>query len=161
MKNVNSSSLTARARIRINSEPEAVFAAFAEAEQMRRFWFTRTDDGLKAGETCRWSLGSGDDAFSFEVRVIDVDPPRRIVIEWPGVDGSHTRVEWRIEQAEKGDSAGTVLTIEESGFSGSDADVVRRVLDSTGGFNQVIVAAKSLIEHGAAVNVVADHVQDG
>lgn len=151
------SRLTARARIRINSKPEKVFAAFAEAEHMTRFWFTRADDGLKAGESCRWSLGGGDDAFSFEVRVVEVDPPRRLVIEWPGEDGSHTRVEWHIERAEGGGVDASILTIEESGFTGSEADVVRRVMDSTGGFNQVIVAAKALIEHNAAVNVVADH----
>ena len=35
--------------------------------------------------------------------------------------------------------------------------ILERVLDSTGGFNQVIIAAKALIEHGVELNVVADH----
>ena len=59
-----------------------------------------------------------------------------------------------MEETEEGD---TILTIEESGFAGSQEAIVERALDSTGGFNQVIIAAKALIEHGVAVNVVAAH----
>ena len=146
--------LTARARIRIESPPDKVFDAFAVAEQMSRFWFTRSDDGLRAGENCSWSLGSGPDAFSFDVRVIDVTPHERIVIEWPADDGAYRQVEWLLED---GGDGSTILTIEESGFTGDGDAVVRQVLDSQGGFNQVIVAAKAMIEHDADVNVVTDH----
>jgi len=151
---MTAATLTARARIRIRSTPEHVFAAFNEAEQMSRFWFTREDDGLKAGENCRWALGSGADAFAFEVRVLDVVPNEGIVIEWPGPDGGYTQVEWHFEATGDGE---TLLTIEESGFEGDGEALVDRVLDSTGGFNQVIVAAKAWIEHGKVINVVADH----
>ena len=56
-----------------------------------------------------------------------------------------------------GDNGDTILTIEESGFVGSSEAIVARVLDSTGGFNQVVVAAKAFIEHGIGLNVVASH----
>lgn len=51
-----------------------------------------------------------------------------------------------------------ILTIEETGFTGSPEAIMACALDSTGGFNQVIVAAKALLEHGVALNVVADHI---
>ena len=48
-----------------------------------------------------------------------------------------------------------MLTIEESGFAGAQDTVLKQALDSTGGFNQVVVAAKALVEHGIAMNVVS------
>lgn len=147
--------LTATARIRIRRPPAAVFVAFAEAEAMSQFWFTRRDDGLREGEPSTWYLGSGEDAFSFEVQVLAVDRPNRLVIQWVGQDGRPTQVSWTFEATAEGD---TIVTIEESGFAGSRDDIVARALDSTGGFNQVIIAAKALVEHGVSLNVVADHV---
>ncbi|NJN45082.1 MAG: polyketide cyclase, partial [Anaerolineae bacterium] len=133
--------------------PLETFKAFIEAEAMSKFWFTRRDDGLKEGETVTWFLGTSEDAYSFEVRVTEISPPNRLVIEWEN-GGAYTQVTWSFEETEQGD---TILTIEESGFTGSRDEIFERALDSTGGFNQVIVAAKALIEHGLEMNVVADH----
>ncbi|MDH3440680.1 MAG: SRPBCC domain-containing protein [Gammaproteobacteria bacterium] len=146
--------LTARARTRIRKSPAEAFAAFADADKMSKFWFTRRDDGLVEGEPCTWYLGSGNDAFAFDVQVIELREPTVIVIEWVGPDGITTRVRWDFEETDDGD---TILTIEESGFAGTDEAIVERALDSTGGFNQVLIAAKALIEHDVSVNVVADH----
>ena len=151
---MSNENLSAIAKTRIRRSPSEVFAAFADANEMSKFWFTRQDDGLKEGESVSWFIGSGDDAISFDVRVTELREPNRIVIEWVGHDGNPTQVAWSIEETDGGD---TILTIEESGFSGSSEAIVERALDSTGGFNQVIVAAKVLLEHGVELNVVADH----
>jgi hypothetical protein len=45
------------------------------------------------------------------------------------------------------------------GFTGSDEQIFVSVLDSTRGFNQVIIAVKAFVEHGVQVNVVVDHVE--
>ncbi len=146
--------LTARASIRIRRSRADVFAVFADPGSMSRFWFTRVDDGLMEGESSTWSLGGGENALSFDVRVISVQEPERIQIEWDGDDGNPTQVTWTFDEVDDGD---TLLTIEESGFTGSSEEIVERVVDSTCGFNQVIVAAKALAEHGVALNVVDDH----
>lgn len=145
--------LTGKARIRIRRPPSDVFTAFADAGTMSKFWFTRRDDGLREGESVTWFLGSGGKAVSFDVRVKELKRPGKIVIEWEN-GGESTQVVWSIEGTAEGD---TILTIEESGFTGSRESIIARALDSTGGFNQVIVAAKALIEHGVEVNVVTDH----
>lgn len=150
---MNTESLSGKAHIRIRRPPAQVFAAFVDADAMSKFWFTRRDDGLKEGESVTWYLGSADDAFAFDVYVKELSFPNRIVIVWPR-DGGDAEVTWTIAETDDGDS---ILTIEESGFVGSDDAIVAQALDSTGGFNQVIVAAKALIEHGVALNVVADH----
>ena len=151
---MNSKTLSARARTKIRKPPADVCAAFADAEQMSQFWFTRRDDGLQAGEPVTWYLGNAEDAFAFDVNVRECREPELIVIEWQGLDGSYTQVTWTFEAADDG---GTILTIEETGFSGDDDAIVERALDSTGGFNQVIIAAKAFVEHGVEVNVVAAH----
>ena len=80
---------------------------------------------------------------------------RAQIAEWIGLDGNPTQVRWSFEKTDQGD---TILTIEESGYSGSSNAIVERALDSTGGFNQVIIAAKALVEYGIELNVVSDHV---
>lgn len=53
----------------------------------------------------------------------------------------------------------TLLRVEETGYSGDPETVIAAALDSTGGFNQVIIAAKAWLEHRAPINVVADHAE--
>ena len=146
--------LSARASIRIHAPAADVFSAFVDADRMRRFWFHREDGQLAAGKPSTWFLGDAPDAYSFEVNVRKLVEPRAIQIEWQGPDGRFTQVTWSIDACVTGD---TVLTIEETGFAGEADAVVSRVIDSTCGFNQVVVAAKAFIEHRIAVNVVNDH----
>lgn len=146
--------LSAIARTKVRRPMADVFAAFADADRMSRFWFTRKDDGLKAGQPVTFTMGPGDGAFSFDVQVEAVNEPHRIVFEWEGPDGIVTKVTMSFDETVDGD---TILTIEETGFGGSEENRIERALDSTGGFNQVIIAAKALIEHDVSINVVADH----
>ena len=146
--------ITAKAQTLVHKSPAAVFAAFVDSDTMSEFWFTRRDDGLKEGEKVLWYIGQGEDAPSIEVRVIQLEQPERIHIEW-GEDGHYTQVLWQIEKTANGNAK---LSIEESGFTGTDDEIVQQALDSTGGFNQVIVALKAILEHDASINVVADHV---
>ena len=150
---MNLERLTATAAIRIHAAPGEVFDAFADPAQMSKYWFTRRDDGLKEGESVTCYLGPGDKAYAFDIRVVELHRPNRIVIEWENGEDL-TRVAWSIDEAEDG---GSTVRIVESGFSGDEDGIIERVLDSTCGFNQVLMAAKALVEHGVAINVVADH----
>ena len=145
--------ITARAQSIVRAAPKEVFDAFVDADTMSKFWFTRRDNGLEEGETVSWYIGREEDAYAIEVNVKELAEPDRIRIEWRG--GEHfTEVLWRIQET---DERHTNLTIEESGFNGSREEIVAKALDSTGGFNQVIIALKALLEHEAIINVVADH----
>ena len=143
----------ARAKSIVRSAPEKVYQAFVDPEQMGKFWFHRKDEGLKVGETVMFYLGNEKDAFGFEVHVLELNPNSLIHIKW-GDENGWTEVKWLLEETDSGD---TILTIEERGFSGSNEEIIDKVIDSSKGFNQVIIAAKALIEHGVAVNVVSDH----
>lgn len=149
---MSANNTVAKAKIRIHAPAAQVLSAFTDPEKMSQFWFKRNDSGMVAGQAVTFTLGSGTDAFSFDALVSELDFPSKLVLEWDG-QFSRNQVTWLC--TEDGDS--TLLSIEEIGFKGDDESVALAVLDSTGGFNQVIVAAKAFIEHGVAINVVNDH----
>ena len=145
--------LAATAQVLVHRPVADVFDAFVNPETMSRFWFIRRDDGLRAGQTMTWYLGAQPDAPRFEVQVTSLERPSLIVMEWENEEG-FTTVVWTFE-AKSPDT--TLLRVEETGYSGDPQSVIAAALDSTGGLNQVIIAAKAWLEHRAPVNVVADH----
>ncbi len=148
------SEITANARILIRRPASEVFEAFADPKVMTKYWFPRASGRLETGKEVKWYVGTGDDAPKITVRVKSADKPNSIHFEWGDGDG-FTDVKWEFEsRGEKG----TIVSITESGFSGDQSEIVQCALDSTGGFNQVVIAAKALLEHGAEINVVEDHV---
>lgn len=135
----------ARATMLIRRPAAEVFAAFVDPAITTRFWFSRSTGKLVEGATVTWSWDHY--GVSGEVRVVALEPGRRILIEWP------TPVEWTFEP--KGPDA-TFVTIVASGFTGSDDERVAQALDSTEGFNLVIAACKAYLEHGIALGLIAD-----
>lgn len=75
---MNIDAISAKAQIRIRKSPPEVFSAFAEAEPMSKFWFTRNDDGLKASEIVPWFIGIGEEAVSFPVLVTELNPRTKL-----------------------------------------------------------------------------------
>lgn len=149
--------ITAKAQMLVRRPRDEVFNAFIDPAIMSKFWLTRKDQGLREGETICWFVGGAPDAFEIEVRVKSIKRPSEIIIDW-GHRDQFTTVSWVLEEL-KPDV--TRLVIEERGFVGSREEIIANALDSTGGFNQVIVALKALLEHSSTINVVADHVVAG
>ena len=50
----------------------------------------------------------------------------------------------------------TYVSVVNSGFNRDADDVIDRVADSASGFALVLAAAKAYLEHGIALNIVAD-----
>jgi len=65
--------------------------------------------------------------------------------------------EWKFEA--RGNGA-TFVTIETSGFRGSDSEIIAQALDSKGGFTSVLAGCKALLEHDVALNLVGDQCPD-
>ena len=145
--------ISARAETIVRAAPIDVFNAFVDAEIMSKFWFTRRDEGLREGETMSWFVGEAKDAYAFEVHVREIKKPELIRIDWKFRE-HYNQVRWLIQETKDGHSK---LTIEESGFQGSEDQIIAGALDSTGGFNQVSIALKAYLEHDAIINVVTDH----
>lgn len=145
--------IKATARILIHRPANEVFEAFADPEQMTSFWFPRSTGRLNAGSSVKWHVGTAENAPSIDVIVQDIQKGALILIQW-GIGDRFTTVRWTFTP--QSDDT-TFVEIEESGFEGDEDEIVAKAIDSTGGFNQVIVAAKALLEHGVEINVVKDH----
>ena len=144
----------ARAQMLIRRPAAEVFEAFADPAVTSRFWFSKGSARLEPGAAVTWTWEMY--GFSTPVVVKDIEPGRHILIDW-GEPNEATEVEWRFEP--RGDDS-TFVTVRNSGFQGDEDRQVAQALDSTGGFNLVLAAAKAWLEHGIELNVVLDHAPD-
>lgn len=132
-----------------------VFAAFVDPAITTRFWFTKSSGPLEPGVRVRWEWEMY--GVSTDVDVKAVEPCTRILVEWD-VDSAPTTVEWRF--ASRRDET-TFVEITNAGFGGDGDRVVAQALDATGGFALVLAGLKAYLEHGVALNLVADRVPAG
>jgi uncharacterized protein YndB with AHSA1/START domain len=132
-----------------------VFEAFIDPAITSKFWFTKGSGRLDVGKRVRWDWEMF--GVSAEISVKAIDANKRILIEWSS-SGSHpTTVEWLF--APRADDT-TFVTITESGFSGDGDEVVRKAIDSQGGFTFLLSGLKAFLEHKIALNLPADHAPD-
>src|SRR5215813_14275633 len=147
--------VVARAQMLTRRPVAEVFAAFIEPERTSKFWFSRGSGRLEQGKRVEWEWEKY--GFSVPVDVKVVDDNRRIVVEWPGY-GTPTTIEW-VFRPRPDDT--TYVSITNSGFSGDAAEVAQQAVGATEGFAYVLAALKALLEHGIALNLVADKFPDG
>ena len=141
-----------KAQMLIRKPAADVFEAFVDPAITTRFWFTKSSGRLEAGARVEWEWEMY--GASAQVRVIELVPARRILIEW---DDPPCPVEWLLDARPDGT---TMLTISNWGFRGSDDEIVAQALDSKGGFSLLLASLKALLEHDVALNLVADHHPD-
>ena len=141
-----------KAEMLIRRPASEVYEAFVDPAVTIRFWFTHGSGRLEPGATVRWSWAMYG-AFT-DTRVIDLDPGRRILVEW---DDPPNRVEWVFSERPDGT---TFVSITNSGFAGTGEQVVAQALDAMGGFSFVLAGAKAWLEHGIELGLVADHYPD-
>lgn len=79
----------------IRRPPEVVFEAFADPAVTSRFWFTKGSGRLAPGAKVRWDWEMY--GVHAEVVVHEVEPGRRILMDWGDEAGGFTRVEWIFE----------------------------------------------------------------
>jgi uncharacterized protein YndB with AHSA1/START domain len=132
-----------------------VFEAFVDPAITSRFWFSHGSARLQAGRQVRWDWQMYDVSVQVAVKAIEQD--RRILIEWGNPDAT-TTVEWQFTA--RPDHT-TFVDITNRGFQGNGDEMVKQALDSTGGFVLVLAGAKAFLEHGIALNLVADRFPDG
>lgn len=142
-----------RAHFRIRRPIADVFEAFVNPEITSKFWFSRSSGRLESGATVTWHWDAV--SASTEVRVLEIEPDKRILFEWGIETENPSQVEWTFTAQ---DDATTLVEVVNSGFIGDDEQVVAHALDSTSGFTLVLAAAKAWLEHGIDLKIVADRV---
>jgi uncharacterized protein YndB with AHSA1/START domain len=144
----------ARAQMMIRAPAQAVYEAFVDPAITTKFWFSHSSGRLEVGKQVRWDwrmYGVGSD-----VAVKALEPGRRILIDWDNGDRP-TTVEWVFTPRSDNE---TMVVVTNSGFEGDGDTVLAQALDSTGGFNILLCGAKAWLEHGIALNLIADHAPD-
>jgi uncharacterized protein YndB with AHSA1/START domain len=132
----------------IRTTPEKLWSALTDPSQMKQFWFGMHQD-------CAWTLGSpwrlihGDGRVLDAGEILEIDPPKRIVIKW--------RNEFRPELNVEGFSRCTMelepvgeamkLTIVHS-VDRPESKLVEAV---SGGWPKILSNLKSLLETGDVV----------
>lgn len=145
----------ADAALLILRSPHEVFEAFVDPAVTSKFWFTKGSGRLTPGATVRWDWEMyGVHAI---VKVREVEPDRRILMDWGDDQEGYTEVEWVFEP--RGEH--TFLKVENRGFLGAADEQVATALGSLGGFTLVTAAAKAWLEHGINLELIAARHPDG
>jgi uncharacterized protein YndB with AHSA1/START domain len=140
-----------KAEMLIRKPVEEVYEAFINPEITTKFWFTKSSGRLEEGKTVRWDwemYGVGDELY-----VKELVQNKIIRIEW--TDG--TQVEWLFTP--RADNQ-TLVSITNSGFSGTGDEMVNQAIDSMGGYTMVLSGLKAYLEHNIQLNLVADKAPD-
>lgn len=135
----------------IRKPAHEVFNALTDPEITTKFWFTKGSGKVVQGASLRWDWEMYGVHADVNVREVDIN--RRILIEWD----NGVAVEWILEAR---DDETTLVCIRNSGFRGTDDEVVAKAIDSMGGFTSLLAAMKAYLEHGIELNLVADHHPD-
>ncbi len=131
-----------------------VFEAFVDPRLTTNFWFTHSDGRLDSGREVKWEWRMY--GCSTSVRVLEIEPNRKIVIEW-GETGKRSTVKWTFEPR---NGEATLVTVENVGFAGSTIEIMTAAIDSMGGFSLVLANAKAFLEHGINLDLIRDHAPD-
>jgi len=78
----------------------------------------------------------------------------KIVMTW-GENENQSNLEWTFTERSIDT---TYVSLINHGFKGKNDKIISEALDSTGGFNLVIAAAKAYLEHGIKLNIVKDKI---
>ena len=127
------------------------YEAFVDPAITAKFWFTDGSGRLDSGKSVTWNWRMY--GMSTNVRVSELVPGRKIVVDWDVGTDDESTVEWTFAERAKGS---TFVEIRNFGFTGDPEYQVRRVVDSTSGFALVIAGAKAWLEHGLQMNLVED-----
>lgn len=145
----------AKTQMLIRRPVAEVFEAFIDPALTTQFWFTHSTGRLEAGKEVQWDWAMY--GASAQVHVKEIEPNRRILIEWPDHNGQFCPVEWLFDARPDGT---TFVTIANWGFSGDDDQAVAQAIDSMGGFTFVLAGLKAFLEHGVRLDLVLDHAPD-
>ena len=130
----------------IRTTPEQLWAALTSPDFMKKFWFgMHHETDWKAGSS--WRLVFPDGRVADTGEIVEIDPPRRIVLKW--------RNEFRPELKSEGYSR---CTVELEPVAGAVKLTITHVMDRaesklieavSGGWPRILSNLKSLLETGS------------
>ena len=147
--------MIAKAEMLIRRPVGEVFKAFIDPAITTKFWFTKSSGKLETGKQIHWEWEMYNS--STDVNVISIEPNRRILVEWTAY-GEPTTIDWIFTS--RPDNT-TFVSITNSGFHGTQNEMVQQAIGSTEGFSFVLAGLKALLEQDINLNLIADRFPDG
>ena len=128
-------------RMLIRKPVTTVFHAFIDPTVTTKFWFTKSSGKLEPGAMVTWSWEMY--GATAEVSVLRLVQNELIAISW---GENQEKVEFIFKPS--ADGAGTYVVIRNYGFAEKGDALLRKLIDTTGGFTTVLDGAKCWLEHG-------------
>lgn len=132
----------------IRKPAKEVFEAFIDPAITTKFWFTKSSGKLEEGQTITWQWEMYNVAT--DVLVKEIIPHQKISMQW---GKPATTVDYEFTAV---DQHSTYVEIKNYGFDLDADEMIKAVMDNTGGFTTVLDGAKAYLEHGLQLNLVAD-----
>ncbi len=132
----------------IRKSVSQVFEAFINPELTTKFWFTKSSGPLIEGIQLIWEWEMY--GVSTIIHVKEIIPENKIRIEW-GDQLTTVEFEFKALDVDK-----TYVIIKNYGFQLTGDELIQAIKDSTGGFTTVLDGCKAFLEHGIALNLIAD-----
>ena len=136
------------AQMLIRKPVSAVFQAFIDPAITTKFWFTKSSGPLETGKTVTWEwemYGASTDVLTKQII-----PNKLISTEW---GDPPTTVDYEFTSLP---NETTYVVIKNYGFTETGEELIRAVMDNTGGFTTVLDGLKAYLEHGLQLNLIAD-----
>jgi uncharacterized protein YndB with AHSA1/START domain len=145
----------AKAEMQIRKPVADVFEAFIDPAITSKFWFTKGSAKLEVGKQVQWDWEMYK--FSVQVNVHEIEPNRRILVDWSAY-GEPSTIEWTFRELPDNT---TFVSVINRGFNGEGDEVVTQAISATEGFSFVLAGAKAYLEHGIELNLVRDRFPQG
>jgi uncharacterized protein YndB with AHSA1/START domain len=132
----------------IRTTPEKLWSMLTDSDFMKQYWFgCHCESAWTVGSP--WKLVYPDGRLADAGKILEADPPRRLVIQW--------RNEWNPELKAEGDSR-CVMEIESTGSAvklsishSIEREPSKFIAAVTAGWPKVLSNLKSVLETGTAV----------
>jgi uncharacterized protein YndB with AHSA1/START domain len=125
-----------------------VWEAFADPDQIRRFWLAHTTGRLETGATVTWSFKVA--GAESEVEVVEARPGALLDLRWD--DGQPLRITFE----DRGEA--TLVTVRVTDFTGDSPAAI--AVESMSGFTLVLASLKMWLEHGIEGDLMYDKFPD-
>ncbi|KAA8484452.1 uncharacterized protein YndB with AHSA1/START domain [Arcticibacter tournemirensis] len=136
------------AQMLIRKPVKEVFRAFIDPAVTSKFWFTKSSGPLELGKTVKWEWEMY--GVSTNVLTNKIVQDKLISTEW---GEPATIVDYEFTPLTDDT---TYVVIKNYGFNLSGDDLIKALIDNTGGFTTVLDGLKAYLEHNVQLNLIAD-----
>ena len=132
----------------IRKPAHEVFNAFIDPATTTNFWFTKSSGKLEPGKKIVWKWEMYN--VQANVSVVSIETDKKIVVLWGSPE---TTIEFNFEATSE---STTYVVIKNYGFHQTGAELIKVIINVTGGFTTVLDGLKAYLEQGIRLNLIGD-----